>query len=230
MGYFLVVIAAVILLFIVLHLRPLAEHEVRSLGTKRRMRNIEAYFHADNTERSVNPEFKRSLNARGAFYRVDLPLYTAASTVAGLLKYKKHEWIVVAFEKQKQLGHLWVNKGHNNSSASIYLPLNQALDTAISNGYSSVLMFHNHPNSNPNKYNRTRASKMDLDTASHWAGTLNPGGISLAEYVCERGRHYRYFLSPSESFIPLADFIADINRINGHSSLGNLRLHLERLF
>ena len=230
MEYFLAAVVAGILLFIVLHLRPLTDHEVGSLGTKRRKRNIEAYFQLDTAERSVNSEFKKSLNPRGVFYRVDLPLYSAASTVAGLLKYKKHEWIVVAFEKEKQVRHLWVNKGHNNSSASIYLPLNEALDTAVNNGYSSVLMFHNHPNSDPNRYNCTQASKTDLDTASRWASTLNPRGISLAEYVCERGRHYRYCLSPSESFMPLTDFITDINRANGYSRFGNLRLHRERIF
>jgi hypothetical protein len=150
--YFLAVVAAIIVLFIVLHLRPLAEHEVRSLSTKRRRRNIEAYFHADNCERSVNPDFKKSLNPRGVFYQMDLPLYSVATTVAGLLKYKKHEWIVIAFEKQKQVGQLWVNKGQDNSSASIDLPVNCALDIALKNGYSSILMFHNHPNSNPNRY------------------------------------------------------------------------------
>lgn len=230
MEYLLIALVIGILLFITLHLRPLADYEVASLGIKRRKRNIEAYFQLDNTERNVNAEFKKSLNPRGVFYQVDLPLHSAASTVAGLLKYKKHEWIVVAFEKGKQVGHLWVNKGHNNTSASIYLPLNEALDTAIRNGYSSILMFHNHPNSNPNRYNCTQASKTDLVTASHWASTLNPGGVSLVEYVCERGRHYRYFLSPSVSFLPLADYVKAINRSNGYSKFGNLRLHVERIF
>lgn len=230
MVYFLAIVVAVILLFIILHLRPLTENEVRSLGVKRRKRNIEVYFHADNTERSVNPDFKKSLNPRGVFYRVDLPLYSAASTMAGLLKYKKHEWIVVAFERQKQVGHLWVNKGHDNSSASIYLSVNQVLDTAIKNEYSSVLMFHNHPNSNPNRYNCTQASKTDLDTASHWTSALNSEGISLVKYVCERGRPYRYFLSPSESFMPLIGFMVDINKANDNSKFRNLRLHLERIF
>ncbi|MCX5634319.1 MAG: hypothetical protein NTW55_00550 [Planctomycetota bacterium] len=106
MEYFLAAVVAGILLFIVLHLRPLTDYQVRSLCTKRRKKNIEAYFHADNAEQSVNPDFKKSLNPRGVFYQVDLPLCSAASIVAGLLKYKKHEWIVVAFEKQKQVGHL----------------------------------------------------------------------------------------------------------------------------
>lgn len=230
MEYFFLVVAIIISLFVVLHLRPLTENEVKSLGVKRRKYNIEEYFHADNTEKNVNPNFKKTLNPNGMFYRVDLPLYSTASTVAGLLKYKKHEWIVVAFEKQKLVEHLWVNKGHNKSSASIFLPLNQVIDTAVKNGYSSVIMFHNHPNSNPSTYNCTQASKIDLDTASLWANTLNPKGISLVEYVCERGRSYRYFLSPSEYFLPISGFISDINRTNGNSKFGNLWLHTERIF
>ena len=230
MEYFAAAVIAGIILFVVLHLRPLADYEIKTLGMKRRKRHIEAYYRLDNAERSVNPELKKSLNPRGVFYRVDLPLYSAASVVAGLLKYKKHEWIIVAFEKDKQVGHLWVTKGQNNSSASIYLPLDKALNTAIRNGYSSILMFHNHPNSNPSSYNCTQASKADLVTASQWASILNPGGVSLAEYVCERGRHYRFFLSPSDSFLPLADFVDAINKANGYSKFGNLGLHLERIF
>ncbi|MFA7382806.1 MAG: hypothetical protein WC001_05095 [Desulfurivibrionaceae bacterium] len=230
MEYFLGVVLAGVIIFVALHLRPLQEHEISSLATKRRKRNIEAYFQLDNTERSVNAEFKKSLNPRGVFYRVDLPLHSTASTVAALLKYKKHEWIVIAFEKGKQIGHLWVNKGYNNSSASIYLTINEALGTAVQHGYSSILMFHNHPNSNPNKYNCTQASETDLATASLWASTLNPGGINLAKYVCERGRHYRYWMSPSESFLPFADFTEGISKANHLSKFGNLLLHMERIF
>ncbi len=230
MEYFIGVLLAVVMLFIFLHLRPLEEHEITALSTKRRKRNIEAYFHLENTERYVNPDFKKSLNPRGGFYRVELPLYSAASIVAGLLKYKKHEWIVVAFEKGKQVGQLWVNKGHNNSSATIYLSVEETLETATRNGYSSVLMFHNHPNSNPGRYSCTQASNADFASASHWAARLNPGGVNLAEYVCERGRHYRYCLSPSDSFMPIGQFTDAIIKSNGSSRLSNLRLHMERIF
>lgn len=230
MEYFIGALLAVVMLFIILHLRPLAENEITALGTKRRKRNVEAYFNLENTERTVNPEFKKSLNPRGVFYRVELPLYSAASTIAALLKYKKHEWIVVAFVKGKQVGQLWVNKGHNNSSATIYLSVEEALETATRNGYSSVLMFHNHPNSNPGRYTCTQASKADLASASHWAARLNPAGVNLAEYVCERGRHYRYCLSPSDSFMPIGQFTDAISKTNGSSRLSNLRLHMERIF
>lgn len=230
MEYFICALLAGVILFVILHLRPLSEHEISDLGAKRRKSNIEAYFNLENTERAVNPEFKKSLNPRGVFYSVELPLYSAASIIAALLKYKKHEWIVVAFEKGKQVGQLWVNKGHNNSSASIYLPLDDALQTATRNGYSSVLMFHNHPNPNPARYSCTQASKTDLTSASLWAARLNPGGVNLAEYVCERGRHYRYCLSPSDSFMPMGEFTDTIIKANGSSRLSNLRLHMERIF
>jgi hypothetical protein len=224
------IIIVIVCIIIALHLRPLEEHEVKSLSTKRRNKSVESYFLSDDVEHSVNSEFKNKLNPNGVFYQVDLSLHTVAATVAALLKYKKHEWIIIAFEKHKKVHRLWVNKGHNNSSASIYLPLNQSLEVALQNGYSSILMFHNHPNSDPSKYDCTQASKTDLDTAAHWADRLNPGGINLIEYVCERGRHYRYFLSPSDSFLPLNCFIEEIDKTNGHSLLGNLRLHFERIF
>lgn len=227
---FFAVIVAVTILLIALHLRPLEEQEIKNLSTKRRNKSVESYFFAVDYEHRVNPEFKKNLNPKGMFYQVDLSLHTVAATVAALLKYKKHEWIIIAFEKQKKIHRLWVNKGHNNSSASIFLSLNQTLEIAQQNGYSSILMFHNHPNTDPSKYDYTQASKTDFDTASQWAGKLNLGGINLIEYVCERGRHYRYFLSPSDSFLPLSSFIEVIDRANGQSKLGNLKLHLERIF
>lgn len=229
MEYFIAIVIACAILFVVLQLRPLTEQEMVTLGMKRRTRSINAYFHLENTEQNVNQDFKKSLNPRGLFYSVELPLYSAGSTVAALLKYKKHEWIVVAFEKEKHVNHLWVNKGQNNSSASIFLPVEEALTTAVRNGYSSVLVFHNHPNSNPGKYNCTQASKADIVSASHWASTLNAGGVNLVEYVCERGRHYRYFLSPSESFMPAKHFTDAIYEVNGRSLLSNLHLHMERI-
>ena len=227
--YVLLMAFVLVLLLIGLHLRPLTPKEVRCLGRRRRARSLEAYFRADDTERTVNPEFKKSLNPRGVFYAVDLPLYTTASTVAGLLKYKKHEWIVVAFESEKRVALLWVNKGHNNSSVSILLPLELALQTAMKHGYTSALVFHNHPNSDPSRYNCTEASQTDLDTASLWARTLNPAGVNLVEYVCERGRHYCYFQSPSEHFMPLSGFVADVHCANGISWIGDLRLHAGRV-
>ena len=230
MEYFLAAIVAIILIFILLHLRPLTKHEISSLSIKRRMQDIENFFNADNTERTVNPEFKKSLNPRGTFYNVNLSLYETASTISGLLKYKKHEWIVIAFLKNKEVDKLWVNKGHDNSSSSIYLPVIKTLEIANKEGYSTILMFHNHPNSNPSKYDCTSASKTDLDTASDWAKTLNPGGVNLLKYICERGQHYRYFLAPSESFRPLCNFIEEVNATNGRSIFNNLQLHIERIF
>ncbi len=225
MEYLLALAAAAILLFILLHLRTLTENEVRYLGIKRRNRHVEEYFRSDNTECKFT--LKWSLDTRGAFYPVDFTLYSIASIVAGLLKYKKHEWIVIAFEKQKRVDRLWVNKGQNKSSASIYLPVNQVLETAIENGCSSVLVFHNHPNSNPNRYDCRHASETDRAIALHWSDTLNPRGINVGMYVCERGRPYRYFLSPSISL--LDSCIMDIKRVNGVSWYDNLQLHWERI-
>jgi len=96
--------------------------------------------------------------------------------------------------------------------------------------YTSVLIFHNHPNSHPNYYDCTKPSKQDIKSANSFAKILNSNGINLVEFVCERGKHYEFFLSPSNKFLPLTEFIKTIEKVNGKSKLKNLFLHFERIF
>jgi len=96
--------------------------------------------------------------------------------------------------------------------------------------YTSVLIFHNHPNSHPNYYDCTKPSKQDIKSANSFAKILNSNGINLVEFVCERGKHYEFFLSPSNKFLPLTEFIKTIEKVNGKSKLKNLFLHFERFF
>ena len=229
MEYFFAAVLVGIILFAFLHLRPLADHEVTALARKRRRHSIGHYFQTDNAEQSVNMEFKKFLNPRGMLYNVDYPLRTAPSTIAALLKYKKHEWMAVAFEKEKRVRLLWVNKGLDNSSAAISMPVDRMLEETAGNGYSSILVFHNHPNSDPHRYDCTQPSNADRESAARWARILNLSGVTLLEYVCERGRYFRYFLSASDAFLPLADFVDSVTRANGRSACLNLLLHLERI-
>jgi len=230
MLYILAGIAVIVFLFILTHLRPLGESDVQTLANKRRNRNIVTYFSADSHERRPDIDFKKSLDSNGRFYKVHYPLHDTPSTVAALLKYKKHEWIILGFEKDKKVDQLWVNKGVDNSSACIGIPLPEVDRLASQYHYSSVLLFHNHPNPNPNRYSCTQPSPTDLNTATRWAETMNPKGVNVVKYICERGRPYRYFISPANSFYPLLTFVQSIEAINGTSRFVNLKLHLERIF
>lgn len=223
-------VLVVVLIFVVTHLRPLNESEVIELATKRRGKEIQKYFDCYVGQIVVNPEFKTRMNATGKFYRISDSLFEFPSRVAGLLKYKKHEWVIIGFEKNKAIDLIWVNKGFDNSRASIYLPISRTKEIAKQGHHSSVLVFHNHPNPNPNRYDCTSPSDLDRATAREYASVLNASCINVVKFVCERGRPHRYFLSPAHSFFPVTDFRFVVNQLNGRSRFKNLRLHLERIF
>lgn len=218
------------LIFVFTHLRPLTENEVKHLGTKRRGKHIRVYFSFNTREFNVDKEFKKRMNPNGKFYRIDEDLVDFPSTAAALLKYKKHEWIIIAFEKQKKVVSIWLNKGFDRSGVSPYLSVDNIAGIANQENCKSVLIFHNHPNTNPDYYDCSHPSSQDMNSANEFAQVLNGHGVNLVEFVCERGMHYEYFLSPVGSFLPLSEFIGTINRISGSSKLKNLSLHIERIF
>jgi len=227
---FISIIGIIVILFILTHLRPLIEDEVRQLGTKRRRKQIRQYFSFNKREFIVNKEFKKRMKPTGRFYQISESLHNFPSIAAALLKYKKHEWIIVAFERNKEIFLTWLNKGINQLSVSSYLSAQDIAKISDEKKATSVLTFHNHPNPDPNYLNCTKPSEQDITTAKGRSSALNERSANLVSFVCERGRHYEYFLSPADSFLSLSQFIKEINEVNGRSRLQNLSLHLERFF
>jgi hypothetical protein len=225
-----IIIGLTIIIFVSAHLRPLNESEVRRLGMKRRKKQVDRYFSFASGEVSVDREFKKRMNPNGAFYEMDEGLFEFPSIAAALLKYKKHEWVIIAFERQRRICSLWLNKGFDRSSVSPYLAAEDMAIIAEEEDCTSILIFHNHPNSNPNYYDCTRPSRKDLESANEFANVLNVYGINLIEFVCERGTHHEYFLSPADNFLPLSEFVSAIDEVNDLSKIKNLSLHLERIF
>jgi len=219
-----------LIVYVIAHLRPLTKDEVKGLAGKRRKKHIRIYFSFDYRELSANKEFKKQMNPNGTFYRINEGLSGFPSLAAALLKYKKHEWIIIAFEKDKRIDVIWLNKGFNRMGVSPYLSVIDITKTAKHEDLKSVLIFHNHPNSNPNHYDCRRPSDQDMKSAKQFGDELNKNSINLLEFVCERGRHYEYFLSPADTFLPISRFIEDIEKINDQSKFRNLVLHFERVF
>lgn len=234
MTEFILIIIGVFLLFstifILTHLRPLTDDEIKSLAGKRRKNQIRFYYSFNTQELSPNKEFKKRMNSSGKFYNINETLYNFPSTAAALLKYKKHEWIIMGFEKDKRIDLIWLNKGFDRASVSSYLSLSNITYTAKSSDYTSVLIFHNHPNINPNYYDCRKPSDQDLKSARDFMQALNSDGINLLEFVCERGKHYEYFLSAADIFSPLPNYLDEIIKENDQSKLKNLSLHFERVF
>lgn len=218
------------IIFVVTHLRPLNEQEVHQLGVKRRREEIRTYFSFNTSEFSVNKEIKSRLNPDGKFYQIEESLSNFPSIAAALLKYKKHEWIIVAFEKYKKVCLAWLNKGFDRSSVSLHLSAEHISEIANNNNTTSVLIFHNHPNPDPNFLDCRRPSNQDIQSANAFSSVFNKNNMTLLEFICERGKYYEYYLAPADSFSPLKEIIAKIQEVNGSTKIRNLFLHIERLF
>ena len=226
----LTIIFGVFLFFILTHIRQLNDFEVNQLGTKRRTKQIRRYFSYDRGETSVDKEFKKRMKSSGKFYPIRKRLQNFPSVAAALLKYKKHEWTIIAFERNKEIYLIWCNKGPDKMSVTPTLSMENVARIAYEKGAASILTFHNHPNPNPGKYRTNMPSDQDLESAKLRSTIYNSRGLNLVSFVCERGRYYEYFMSPANSFLPLIGFVEVINGINGSSRLSNLKLHIERIF
>jgi hypothetical protein len=226
----LVLLAAAVVLFIATHIRPLNEGEVRQLSSKRRKKQIARYFYFYSGEHNVNKEFKKRMNPNGKYYQLSESLHSWPAIAAGLLKYKKHEWILISFESNQIVNITWMNKGFDRSAVSPYIDEHDTLSKAKATNSTSVLVFHNHPNPDPSSYSMTSPSTADLDFAERWSDLLVSQGINLIEFVCERGIHYEYYRGIANEFLPLIDFQAQVDNTNDKSKWINLNLHCERIF
>jgi hypothetical protein len=228
--YILLISFIVFGIFTLLHLRPLTEEEVISLASKRRGKSVAKYYLFRFGETLVNSAFKKNMAASGRFHEVEMPLYGCPSTVAGLLKYKKHEWIIIAFEEGSRIKKIWLNKGYDNSSASSYLSLEEIVRVAKKYGATSILFFHNHPNPNPRRYSCINPSPTDMETAERYGEFLQSKGFNLLKFVCERGKFYEYYRIIADIFMPQVEFVRAIQEMNDISKWRNYNLHFERLF
>ncbi|MBI2817096.1 MAG: hypothetical protein HYX72_09170 [Acidobacteria bacterium] len=152
------------------------------------------------------------------------PLASFPAIAAALLKSKKHEWILFAFEANKCVRLLWFNKGPDRNSVAPLLRDYEIVDAAVTLAVSTVLCFHNHPNA------VLTASDQDLRSAAHWSELLTQKGVNLIEFVCGRGEFVEYFRSIADAFLPVDQFAQAIRFTNGITKSRNFTLHLERLF
>jgi len=200
------------------------------LAGKRRTKAINSYYHFDGREYSVNMDFKKDMPADGGFKYISEQLSKFPAVAAGLLKYKKHEWIIIAFERNQSVDLIWMNKGPDNSQVHCGLSM-LIIRTATHNvSCRTVLVFHNHPNTDPSRYSFRHSSDQDRLSAGELASQLREVGVNLLEFVCERGSHYEYWRSVCDTFLPLEGFRELIVHVNGRSRGQNFSLHWDRLF
>lgn len=213
--------------FFLTHRCPLNNDEIRLLAEKRRIINLKAYFNFTSIERVANTEFKSKMKSSGKLYSVDENLSEMPDLAAALLKHKKHEWVILAFEANQKIKCIWLNKGRDKTSVRIFLSNEEIMNFSAENQISTVLCFHNHPNSNPQYYICSKPSQADLDSATNSFNILKNAGINLIEFVCERGKHYNYYYGISDLFLPSVVFENQIECENNKGDKENYKLHKE---
>ena len=171
---------------------------------------IKHYFTYSGYRFKNAKQYLGQLNPNGEFYRINCSLKEFPSLIASFLKGKKHEWIILGFEKEKRIDLIWANKGFDRSSASLLLPVNIIADIAKTEHYTSVLDFHNHPNINPNYYDYRKPSEQDIKFTSDFGHLLNNQGINLISFICERGDYYPYRPYYADEFLPIDEFTEQI--------------------
>lgn len=188
-----------------------------------RLKHVQVYFAFSNPGVRPSSSFKSQMSQVGQFYEVREDLSSFPYTAASWLKYKKHEWFIVGFELNREITLVWVNKGEDQTSAFLGVPLEAPPDSAqltlpgiiqylprsaapviaraAGKGYTSMLMFHNHPNSDPQKYSCSQPSQTDINSASELAKVVNDLGMNLLAFVCERGMPYLFHFSIADAFL-----------------------------
>ena len=206
---------------------PLSDDEIARLAVKRRRSRQLREFQFCVQPRPANPDEKKAMKSTGAFVACDLDYHEAPSRIAGLLKYKKHEWIVFAFIAKRRVVRLWWNKGPDGTRVWPLLPLStlEALVTAL--GVDTIAILHNHPNANPSRFRVHRPSEADLNSAMQLHRVLAAMKGSLLEFICERGIAHLYYAAFAETVVPIEPVLAEVLSANGQGVFSNYRLRKE---
>lgn len=226
---FAVIILIVIVVFISwLHeSRPLAPQEEKDLAFRRRMTTIYNNYGFAEYPLAVNYDFKKRLKANGKLYHLDEPLQNFPAIAAGLLKGKKHEWIIIAFSDGNRILASWFNKGRDGTQVTPLISVEALLGLAQKMNASTILEFHNHPNSNPSLYSTSSPSERDRLSAEFYGKLFIEKGLTYLAFITERGIHSLYACWVPVSFMPLDLLLNDIKTTNNTSRSVNLSLRQE---
>ena len=155
------------------------------------------------------------MNALGEFVVCDIDYAKAPSRVAGLLKYKKHEWIVFAFIRNKRVTRLWWNKGPDGTRVRPFLQGRDLEKTIESLKPDALAILHNHPNPDPALYRLNKPSETDLNSAESLHCRLATHGITLLEFICERGVPHLYYGAFPDHVVPVEPILTEIQKVDG---------------
>lgn len=212
---------------ILLNRHPLTEDEIRQLLHKRQCYQGLRKHRFSSKPIPANPKEKKQMRGTGEWRQFRENFRFVPARMAGFLKYKKHEWIVIVIIRSRRSEYLWWNKGDDNSSVHSLLPLESVTAEACAMNADMIAILHNHPNPDPSRYNCIQPSDQDLVSAKWYSESLSKSGISLLEFVCERGTPYLYFAHFADKTVPHEPIMSTIQNKNGKGILANYSLRRE---
>ncbi len=228
--FFSAVIALVLIIWgvdVFRHRHPLESDEVLTLSRKRQRNRSLWKYKFSTMQRPADPAEKKAMKRHGEFVSCDLGYSDAPASIAGLLKYKKHEWIVIAFINSFHVRHLWWNKGPDRTMVWSFLRDHSLKNAIRSLRPDSIAILHNHPNPNPSRYRMTIPSDADLRSAGFYNTEFVKHSISLLEFICERGVPHLYYASFDDSVVPIESITDEICQVNGKGLFKNYSLRKE---
>lgn len=208
---------------------PLTASEVQELARKRQKTRFLSQFSFSKDYLPADADEKRAMKSDGEFVACDVPYFEAPARIAGLLKYKKHEWIVVAFIHDHRVRKLWWNKGPDGTKVRLLLREHALREAISSHRPDSIAILHNHPSSTLGIFNQINSapSEADLRSADFYDRAFSPHGIALLEFICDRGRPHLYYASFDDRLFPVRPIISEIQDSNGKGIMANYRLRME---
>jgi hypothetical protein len=206
---------------------PLNPEEVLELARKKQWNHLLTVYSYSSFPKIADSSEKKAMKASGQFVRCDLSFFELPSSVAGLLKYKKHEWVVLVFIKDLHAEYLWWNKGKDGKSVYPYLRGGYLENALRLHRPDTLIRLHNHPNPNPSKYRANQPSDQDLKSAEYFSGLLSGQGIGFLDFVCERGVPYLYYAFLNSGISPVERFVEDISKVNDSGLFANVGLRRE---
>jgi hypothetical protein len=187
---------------------PLTELEINNLSKKRRLKIfaddlklVEYSFHIDiETKKKFGPKLK--------YYEHEIEIGTFPSWCAGLLKGKKHEWLIIAIGDMKSIKGYWLEKGKDNKSIQTSLS-NIELIVGLNQGeIDNLFIIHNHPGSN------LFPSENDKECIKDIFSRYSYGFINVLGFIACRGKQNLFACFLNSQIIPYEIIRTEITKVN----------------
>ena len=104
-------------------------------------------------------------------------------------KYKKHEWVFIAFMTDGVVDRFWLNKGPDNEGVCSFVGISDVAEICQKEGFNRVLVGHNHPSG------ALAPSKQDRIFLEKFIDPLAQVTVSVEHLVFVAGRWRNYGLS-----------------------------------